>query len=280
MKAILFAGFLTAAFTGAVWGHEFFVMPDEAKEYKAGDTVQLDVLSTHYFTVGEELEPEEVNEVYIVRNGQRTGGSLPLARNDARHWYETTYRLADNSPVIVAGERKGGFLSVFTDGSYADGTWAEAAAAHPEKTIARTEYFAKYAKLCLNPADSHPRVRPEDDTAFSTPLGHELEIIPVDNPARIRAGSFSRAKFRVLYRSQPLANAEISATYDYYNYKTADAWAQTAKTNAQGEVIFRIDHHGLWLVRASDTRQSTRGADTDTLSAVLAFPVLSGQARR
>jgi uncharacterized GH25 family protein len=272
MKAILFAGLLTAALAAAAWGHEFFVMPGEVKDYKAGDTVQLNVLSTHYFTVGEELEPEEVNEVYIVKNGQRTGGSLPLTQNDNRHWYETSYRLADSNPVIVAGIRKGGFLSVFTDGSYADGTGSEAAAAYPEKTIARTEYFAKYAKLHLNPS--------ANDTAFSTPLGHEMEIIPLDNPARIRAGSFSRAKFRVLYQGQPLANAEISATYDYYNYKTADTWAQTVRTDAKGEAIIKIDHHGLWLVRASDTRQSTRGADTDTLSAVLVFPVPSGQARR
>ncbi|GHV81371.1 nickel transporter [Spirochaetia bacterium] len=254
---------MTVMMTATVWGHEFFVMPDEVREYKAGDTVQLNALSTHYFTVGEELEPAEVNEVYIVKNGQKAGGSLPLERNAGRVWYETRYRLTDNTPVIVVGNRLGGFYGTFTDGSYADGTRAEIAAAHPGKTIARVEYFAKYSKLYLNPAAG--------DTSFSAPLGHELEIIPLDNPAKLKPGSFTRAKFRVLYQGQPLANAEVSATYDYYDYKTANAYAQTARTGANGEVIFKIDHGGLWLVRISDTRRSSRGADEDNLAAMLVF---------
>jgi uncharacterized GH25 family protein len=237
-------------------------MPDEVKDYRAGDTVQINVLSTHFFTVGEELEPVDVNEVYIVKNGRRESG-LPLKRNESRLWYETSYRLSDDSPVIVAGIRKGGFYCTFTDGSYADGPPAEAAAANPGKTIARSEYFAKFSKLYLNPA--------ANDSGFSQPLGHELEIIPLDNLAGIRAGSFSRAKFRVLYRGLPLANAEVSATYDYYDYKTANAYAQTSRTDSKGELIFRIDHGGLWLVRISDTRPSNRGADQDNLSAILLF---------
>ncbi|GMO50098.1 MAG: hypothetical protein Ta2B_30790 [Termitinemataceae bacterium] len=49
--------------------HEFFVIPDVVKDYKSGDTVQINALSTHYFTVGEELEAAEVNEVYAVQEG-------------------------------------------------------------------------------------------------------------------------------------------------------------------------------------------------------------------
>jgi uncharacterized GH25 family protein len=264
MTRIVFAVLLAMAVTGgAARGHEFFVMPDGVREYRAGDTVVLAALSTHYFTVGEEMESAEVNEVYIVKNGRRVGGDLPLEPNTDRIWLEARYRLADNDPVIVAGNRKGGYYCVFTDGGIADGTREEAAAAHPEKTVARSEYFAKYSKLHLNPA--------ANDSSFSAPLGQELEIIPLDNPARIRPGSFSRAKFRLLYRGQPLADAEISATYDYYDYKTANAYAQTTRTDSKGEAIFRIDHGGLWLIRASDTRQSTRGADVDNLSAILVF---------
>ena len=256
---------LAAAHTAALWGHEFFVMPDESKEYRAGDTVQLDVLSTHYFVVGEELENVDLVEVYIVKNGRREGANLPLTPNPDRRWLEARHRLADNDPVIVAGNRRGGYYCVFTDGSIADGTRVEAAAALPEKTVARAEYFAQFSKLFLNPAAG--------DITFSAPLGQELEIVPLDNPARLRPGSFTRAKFRVLYRGRPLADTEISATYDYYDYRTANAYAQTAKTDARGEAIFRIDHGGLWLVRVSDTRDSTRGADLDTLSAVLVFSV-------
>jgi hypothetical protein len=75
MKKQLLCGALAFAVAAALWGHEFFVMPDEANAYKAGDTVQINVLSTHYFTVGEETESAEVNDIYIVKNGRREGGS-------------------------------------------------------------------------------------------------------------------------------------------------------------------------------------------------------------
>jgi uncharacterized GH25 family protein len=262
--------FLIAAlcvFLGSTAGaHEFFVIPDEVKDYKIGDTVQINALSTHYFTVGEELEPIEVNEVYIVKNGIKAGADLPLERNADRVWYETSYRITDNVPAIVVGNRKGGFYCLFTDGGYADGTKAEVTAANTGKTIATARYFAKYSKYYLNPI--------ANDTSFSVPLGHELEIIPLDNPARIKKGIFSKARFRVLYKGQPLANAEISATYDYYDYKTANAYAQTAKTDAKGEVSFKIDNTGLWLVRISDTRPSSYpDTDEDNIAAIVVFTV-------
>jgi hypothetical protein len=241
------------------------VIPGETKVYKAGDTATLNALSTHYFTVGEELEPVEVNEVYAVKNGTR-GPDLRLERNADRVWYEATYLLTDDAPVVIVGNRKGGFYCLFTDGGYADGTRAEATAANRGKTIAKARYFAKYSKCYLNP---DPK-----DASFSTPLGHEMEIIPLDNPAKITKGFFSKAKFRVLYKGEPLANADVSATYDYFNYKTANAYAQTAKTDAKGEVSFKIDNAGLWLVRASDTRKSSYpDTDEDNLAAIAVFTV-------
>ena len=170
-----FAPVLEAALVAALLGHEFFLMPDEVKDYRAGDTAQIDALSTHFFTVGGELENAEACEVYIVRNGRRFGRGLALTPNTDRRWLEARFRFVDDSPLIVVGNRKGGFYCTFTDGNYADGPPAE--------------------------------------------------VIPLDNPAGIRAGSFSRAKFRVRYRGLPLADAEISATYDYYDYKTANAYA-------------------------------------------------------
>jgi uncharacterized GH25 family protein len=266
MKKTLFLTVVACAIvSSAISAHEFFVIPDVAKDYKAGDTVQIDALSTHYFTVGEELEPVEVNEVYAVKNGVK-GTPLPLEKNPDRVWYQTSYRLTDDTPTIIVGNRKGGFYCLFTDGSYADGTKAEVSAANPDTTIATARYFAKYSKYYLNPNAG--------DTSFSRPLGHDLEIIPLDNPAKIKKGMFSKAKFKVLYKKLPLENAEISATYDYYDYKTANAYAQTGKTDTKGEVTFKIDNSGLWIVRISDTRPSAYpDTDEDNIAAIVVFNV-------
>ncbi|MDR2491085.1 MAG: DUF4198 domain-containing protein [Spirochaetaceae bacterium] len=262
-KSIVLCAALSLMAGGSALAHEFFVIPDEVKDYKAGDTVQINALSTHYFTVGEELEPVEVNEVYAVKGGVK-GAALKLEKNADRVWYEAKYRLDDNAPVIIVGNRKGGFYCLFTDGGYADGTRKEVQASNKGKTIAKARYFAKYSKYYLNPSAA--------DTAFATPLGHDLEIVPLDNPAGIKKGG--KARFRVLYKGAPLTNAEIAATYDYYNYKTANAYAQTAKTDAKGEATFRIDNGGLWLVRVSDTRKSAYpDTDEDNNAAMVVFAV-------
>ena len=254
---------LFAALGSGVTAHEFFVIPNEVKDYKSGDTVQINALSTHYFTVGEELEAVEVNEVYAVKNGVK-GAALKLEKNADRVWYEAKYKLADNTPVIIVGNRKGGFYCLFTDGSYADGTKKEVQAANKNKTIAKSRYFAKYSKFYLNPSAS--------DTTFSAPLGHTLEIIPLINPALIKKGG--SARFRVLFNGEPLGNAEIAATYDYYNYKTENAYAQVSKTDAKGEASFKIDNSGLWLIRISDTRRSSHpDTDEDNNAAIVVFMV-------
>lgn len=263
MRKVFFVCAVAVLLGGAVSAHEFFVIPNEVKDYKSGDTVQINALSTHYFTVGEELEPVAVNEVYAVKNGVK-GAALPLQKNADRLWYETTYRITDAVPTIIVGNRKGGFYCLFTDGGYADGTKKEVQAANKGKTVAKARYFAKYSKYYLNPSAG--------DATFSAPLGHDLEILPLDNPASIKKGA--KARFRVLYKGQPLANADIAATYDYYDYKTPNAFAQTVKTDAKGEAAFTISNSGIWIVRVSDTRKSSfPDTDEDNNAAIVVFTV-------
>jgi uncharacterized GH25 family protein len=267
MKKLFFVLAVCLSVAGFVCAHETFVIPgDTQKEYKAGDTAQLFGISSHYFAVGEEIEPPDTVEMHVYRNGVR-GPNLPLEANRDRVWYEATYRLTDNTPVVAVFRSIGGFYSIMTDGSYADGNRREAAAANPEKTVEVSRYFTKWAKLYLNPAAG--------DRTFSAPLGHDLEIIPLDNPVGMRRNS--TMKLRVLYKGQPYVNAEVKATYDYYDYHTMDAWAKTARTDSRGEVSFRLDHPNLgkavlWAFQVGDMRPSTQpDVDEDNLKAMLLF---------
>jgi uncharacterized GH25 family protein len=89
----------------------------------------------------------------------------------------------------------------------------------------------------------------------------------------------SSIRLRVLYKGQPWANGEVKATWDYYDYHTMDAWAQTGKTDARGEVRFRLDHADmkkpvLWIFQAGDMRKSSQpNVDEDNLKATLVFAV-------
>jgi uncharacterized GH25 family protein len=256
---------ISLVFAGFAFAHETFIIPEDAqKEHKAGDTVRLFGLSSHYFAVGEEIEPPDTVEMHVYKNRVK-GANLPLEANPDRLWYEASYRLTDNTPAIAVFRSIGGFYSILTDGSYMDGNRRQVVEANPGKTVQVSRYFTKWAKFYLNPS--------RDDRTFSEPLGHDIEIIPLVNPAGLRRNS--TVKLRVLYKGQPYANAEVKATHDYYDYHTMDAWAKTGRTDAKGEVSFRLDHANLgktvlWGFQVGDTRRSSRpDVDEDNLKAML-----------
>jgi uncharacterized GH25 family protein len=269
MKTKFLTFVLCTVVAGAVLAHETFIIPgDSAKDYKAGDTAALVGVSSHYFAVGEEIEPPETVEMYIYKNGTK-GANIPLEANSDRVWYEGNYRLADDTPVIAVFRSIGGFYSILTDGSYADGNKSEVLAANPGKSVSVSRYFTKWGKLYLNPN--------KNDKTFSQPLGHDFEIVPLNNPAGMKRNS--RITLRVLYKGQPWANGTVKATWDYYDYHTMDAWAHTGTTDAKGELSFRLDHINmhkpvLWIFQAGDMRKSSQpNVAADNLKATLVFAV-------
>jgi uncharacterized GH25 family protein len=262
MKKAFLTALLGMAAVGIAGAHEFFVIPRETRDYKAGDAIPLAVLSTHYFMVGEEIEtPATVNDVYVLQIGGRT--NLPLAANQEQLIYETSYTLKDNTPAVLVGNRVGAYYCIFTDGSYADGKRDEAARAYPQKTIGRSHFYAKFSKTYLNP---DPR-----DTTYRTPLGQDLEIVPLTNPANIARGR--NAEFQVFYKGRPLGNAEVSATYNGYDSQTENSYALTETTKQSGRVRFRISQSGIWLIRVSDTRRGDPGVDVQELTSIIVFTV-------
>ncbi|MDR2483806.1 MAG: DUF4198 domain-containing protein [Treponema sp.] len=259
---VFLAVLLGIAATGIAGAHEFFVIPQEARNYKAGEAIPLDVLSTHYFMAGEEIEtPASVNDVYVLQSGLKT--SLSLTPNQRRLLYETSYTLKDNTPAVLVGNRAGAYYCIFTDGTHAEGKRSEVTKANPQKTIARSHFYAKFSKTYLNPDIK--------DTAYKNPLGQTLEIVPLSNPAEITKGK--NAEFQVLYKGQPLGNAEVSATYNGYDQKNQNSYALTGKTKQSGRVRFKINQSGVWLVRVSDTRRGDPGVDVQELTAIVVFTV-------
>jgi uncharacterized GH25 family protein len=269
MKKIFCLLGMVLFFAGLAAAHETFVIPgDSSKVYRAGDTAVLIGVSSHYFAVGEEIEPPEAVEMSVYKNGIR-GPVLPLEANRDRLWYEGRYPLTDDVPVVAVFRSMGGFYSILTDGTYADGNRSQALAANPGKTVQVSRYFSKWGKLYLNPS--------REDRTFSRPLGLDFEIVPLNNPADMRRNS--RMSLRVLYQGRPWANGEVKATWDYYDYHTMDAWARTGTTDANGELTFRLDHSDrgkpvLWIFQAGDLRASSRpDVDEENLKATLVFAV-------
>jgi uncharacterized GH25 family protein len=270
MKKLFFLLGIGIVFACVVSAHETTIIPgDTSKEYKSGDTVTFFGISSHFNLVGEELEGLDAVEMYVYKNGVK-GPNLPLTENRDRLVYEGKYTLTDNTPVIAVFRSIGGYTTTFSDGTRVSLNKRAAAQANPGKSITRTGYFSKWGKYYLNPSKT--------DRSFSTPLGHDIEIIPLDNPADMTRNSTMR--LRVLYRGKPLPNAEVKASYDYYDYRTMDAWASTGrKTDANGEISFRLEHPDIgkpvvWIFRVRETHNvNTPETDQENPAATLLFTV-------
>ncbi|MDR2433829.1 MAG: DUF4198 domain-containing protein [Treponema sp.] len=270
MKRVFCLLSISLVFAGFAFAHETTIIPsDNLKDYKSGDTVTLFGISSHYNLVGEELEGLDAVEMYVYKNSVK-GANLPLREDKDRLWYEGKYTLTDNNLAIAVFRSIGGYTTTFSDGSRVSMNKRQAAAANPGKTITRTNYFSKWGKYYINPGKA--------DRTFSTPLGHDIEIIPLDNPADMSRNSTMR--LRVLYRGRPLPNAEVKASYDYYDYRTMDAWASTGrKTDNNGEISFRLDHPNIgkpvvWFFRVREVQKvNTPETDEENPAATLLFTV-------
>jgi uncharacterized GH25 family protein len=249
---------ISLVLAGFAFGHETTIISsDSSKDYKSGDTVTLYGISSHYNLVGEELEGLDAVEMYVYKNGVK-GTNLPLKEDKDRLWYEAQYRLTDNNLGVAVFRSIGGYTTTFSDGTRSSLNKRQAAAANPGKSVAKTNYFSKWGKYYINPSKA--------DRTFSTPLGHDIEIIPLDNPADMSRGSTIR--LRVLYRGKPLPNAEVKASYDYYDYRTIDTWFSTGRrTDSNGEISFKLDHPNIekavvWIFRVREV-QKVNSAETD-----------------
>lgn len=104
---------------------------------------------------------------------------------------------------------------------------------------------------------------------FDRPLGHALEIVPLDNPALLKPGDTLR--LRVLFRGAPLRGALVNVRWLYEDGRMGSMAA--GPTDARGLAVVRIEAAGKWklhtlrLVRRLDRRE----ADWDTYSASLTF---------
>lgn len=89
-----------------------------------------------------------------------------------------------------------------------------------------------------------------DTQVITRPLGHMLEIVPLDNPANVHVGA--RFKVKVLFKGEPLPNATLTATFDGFDQRDhskthkVEAQAFSDATDDKGEVEIIPLRQGFW----------------------------------
>lgn len=110
------------------------------------------------------------------------------------------------------------------------------------RTDSLTQTSAKFAKTVVQVGRRGPR-------AFARVVGHPLELVPVNDPAALRAGD--TLVVRLLYRGRPVAGAHLhagAAPRDSAHAATRKDLSLT--TNTDGVARVPLGEAGLWNVRS------------------------------
>ena len=110
------------------------------------------------------------------------------------------------------------------------------------------EIYSRKAKSLLQVGDTYT-------DNITKPIGHMLEIVPMQNPYTLKGEA--TLPIKVLFRGKPLENALV----DIARLSVASPEKQEMRTNAKGEATFTIDTQGSWIVNViwavPNTDQST-----------------------
>ncbi|MGQ0286003.1 DUF4198 domain-containing protein [Pasteurellaceae bacterium 22721_9_1] len=138
-----------------------------------------------------------------------------VQKSDKNYHFETAQPVKEGS-YILAGEYKPTFWSKNAEG------WKQADMKNMDKPT-YCELTSMYGKNIVNVGHESA-----GKDVISKPIGHQLEIVPLDNPANINVSDLFKVK--VLYRGEPLPNVTLTATFD--GFDTADH-SKTHKVEAQ-----------------------------------------------
>lgn len=95
------------------------------------------------------------------------------------------------------------------------------------------------------------------DTTFSIPTGMRLEIVPLNNPLRMKPGD--ALALRVLYERKALAGALVKA----WHKRTGETVIVRATTNSAGDVSIHLPYAGAWMVSIVHMVPAVMEADVD-----------------
>jgi uncharacterized GH25 family protein len=243
---------MALVFAGAGWvsAHEIAIKPG-AGEVAVGKPLSFGIHSAHVFIESEELETPADVEAFVVVEGKPApvalkpdekaftfGGEAVFAKPGAG--ILRVHRLPQVWTLTPEGMKKG------TKKDFPGAT--------------KSNRYEKFAKAVVAVGGS--------TAGFDAVLGDRLELVPLTDPAAVKAGQDMDVK--VLLDGKPMPSV-VLATYDGFT-KTPNTYAYYTETDDKGVAKVRITHPGLWMVR-TEAKEAVSGSDVEqeSLRATLTF---------
>jgi len=186
----------------------------------------------HKFPVADVLDRDKLVEFNLI---QPSGVVKELEAGEGG-FLVTPLVLKKEGGYIVTAATKHGFYTMFEKNGK---TRHKLASMEGVENVVLSLYFENHTKALINAGKSV-------DDAFSTPVGHTIEIVPLANPFLKKSGDF--LEVQVLLDGKPARYCNVFATYIGFSAKEAYAW--TSKTNAKGITQIKLLQSGQWITKA------------------------------
>jgi uncharacterized GH25 family protein len=235
--------------------HELILKPDSFSA-APGSELPVELQSTHVFIIKEEVEDISTIKAGVFEGGKLIESALKENEPDLRIDFSVKVPDGDASTLVIAN-KTGDIWSVTPDG------WKPGTRKSLEDQgikVLRASLTDKFCKTIINPSAS--------DKNFAAVAGQELEIVPVTNPADIKAGQYFQVK--VIFKGQP-ASMPVFATYDGFVKEFQNTYAYYTESDSEGIANIKITSPGLWIIRASkDNEPGVEGEyDSRSLRSIL-----------
>ncbi|OPL14048.1 MAG: hypothetical protein AVO34_05980 [Firmicutes bacterium ML8_F2] len=213
----------------------------------------------HRFPVQDFLSGVKLKEFKLI-DGDQAASSVEAGKGG---FLATPLILKKTGPYQVTVATEPGFYTMYVTNQ---GMRHKLGTMEGVENVELSLYFENYAKALINVGQPHA----ED---FNVPVGHGIEIVPMENPFLKKTGDTLRLK--VLHKGKPARFCQVSATY--VGFSTGEDYAYSNKTDRNGETVIRLLHPGQWIVLASVRKpagEELRGKCLETkYSASLSFAI-------
>jgi len=196
----------------------------------------------HHYPVDDFLDKEDLAEFSLIG----PDGEIQKLSPTEGGFLATKITLRQPGRYIVSAIRRRAFYTMYVERGE---THHVAKPKTGLEGIILSLYYEQYAKCLIDLEDS-------SGISFSEPLGHRLEIVPLENPFRLHGCGGHFLSVKVLFEGKPASYCRVYATYS--GFSSRGDFAYVTYTDAEGIARIRLTHWGPWLLKADMTLPVSR----------------------
>ncbi len=238
----------------SLYAHALWIQPSQFKTDKGG-SLKIKFPNAHQFPATDETEVIDKTLLENIQLVTPEDKSVKLSSWNGN--ILESKKLNKVGTYIIATVKKGTYGCKTTDGKYEKNKTKEQVADAAICTFSRS--FSK-AVVCSEKAGG---------TSFSKAVGHDIEIIPLNDPALLKKGDTISVK--VMLNGKPY-ETDIDTTYEGFK-KENEMFALKIKTDKDGIARITLTDSGLWLLKVNNKipYKDLKKADEQSYNATLSF---------